>query len=199
LRRKAGEKIGELRKFWRTRTLVFQDLTLVDRTSEELGAGGYLTAWKFNLIQSCFAALPALLLKKIMDFWLPSAKSQGAEAQVDAVFSWLWPIVVPFILFLMARMIAWGSIKRIHSSPEHRKRAARAYLYLDGAYGLYPQTLLSTLLCSVRLALSCPRSKPSQGRRRIVWRAEMRSQASAIPPEPFSSLPPGFGRESSNG
>lgn len=154
--RKINDKIDELRKFWRTRRAVFQDLTLAERSSAELGRAGYLPAWKFNLIQSGIAALPALVLKKIADFWVTPAKPQGLEGQVDAVFSWLWPIVIPFVLFFSARVIAWGSIKSMDSSAERRKRATRAYLYLDGAYGLYPQALLSiaVVLSSVGVTLS---------------------------------------------
>lgn len=91
-----------------------------------------------------------------MDFWALPVKSEGLTGQVNAVFSWLWPIAIPFILFFVARMIAWGSLKGIDSTPEHRKRAARAYLYLDGAYGLYPQALLS-----IAIVLSSVGAAPS--------------------------------------
>jgi hypothetical protein len=155
-RKTVTDRIDELREFWQTRRMVLQDLTIASWTSKELDKRCYLSPWKFNLIQSGLAALPALLLRKILNLLVPPAKPQGLEGQVNDVFSWLWPIVIPFVLLFTARTIAWGSIKWIDSTAERRARTRRAYLYLDGAYGLYPQALLSigVVLSSVGVVLS---------------------------------------------
>jgi hypothetical protein len=136
-------KLDEFRKFWRTRERVLTDLSLIDRTPEELRAAGLMTPWKFNLYQSAIAAAPALIVKAVLDFWVPAHKPEGVDAQVSSVFGWLWPIAIPFIFLILVRMIAWGSIKKMDDSPTKRKRAASAYLYLDGAYSLFPQTLIA--------------------------------------------------------
>ncbi len=140
---KMRSHVNELSKFWKTRTAVVKDIHIADKSSAELSRKGLMSAWKFNLVQSSLSAIPALILKRVLDFFYPSQKLEGIEGHVHAAFSWLWPLAIPFILFSMARLIAWSSLKRVHASEERKRRAAVAYLYLDGAYSLIPQALLS--------------------------------------------------------
>jgi hypothetical protein len=154
LRTQFVEKFNSWQKFWRTRRAIFTDLSLARRSKAELESGGLLSAWKFNLAQSAFSALPSLVVGKALSFIYPTPETPvelngsmsflqkvWAQSQPlsNQIFDVLWPAMVPFVLFLMARMIAWGSLKKISATPLRKEQARNAYLYLDGAYGFYPQ------------------------------------------------------------
>jgi hypothetical protein len=92
---KIKNKSDDFRKFWRTRKHVLSDLSIADQTSEELARSGLMTPWKFNLFQSALAGAPALIVKAVLDYWVPPDRPQGIDAQVNSVFAWLWPICDP--------------------------------------------------------------------------------------------------------
>ena len=51
----------------------------------------------------------------------------------------LKPFAVPFILMLTAYIVGALSLWHSDATKEAKKRAGRIFLYLDAAYGLYPQ------------------------------------------------------------
>jgi hypothetical protein len=56
------------------------------------------------------------------------------------------PVLIPFILMVAAYIIGRVSLRSEDSTASTRNRASRIYLYLDGAFGLYPQLITSTAL-----------------------------------------------------
>jgi hypothetical protein len=148
-------KLKLWKDFWRTRKRALQNPEIAKLSKQDLDASGLLSPWKFNLIQSGFATLPAIVIGWLISFFRPSTVPQPVDQSLDLpstiwvtaqptisrVFSFLWPLVFPFVLFMMARMMAWGSLKKKDSTPLTSNRATGAYLYLDGAYGFYPQMI----------------------------------------------------------
>jgi len=148
-------KLKLWKDFWRTRATALHNPEIAKLSNQELDASGLLGPWKFNLIQSGFATLPAIAIGRVISAFHPSTVPQPvdqfldfdskiwvtAQPMIGSVFSFLWPLVFPFILFMMARMMAWGSLKKKDSIPLASKRATGAYLYLDGAFGFYPQMI----------------------------------------------------------
>lgn len=150
------KQFGNFVKFWTTRRMVMRGLDIAGQPKEMLDSAGLLSSWKFNITESALASIPALFLKKILDFFYSSPKLGGLDDKVNSVFSWLWPIAVPFILFFVVRIVAWGSLKNKDSTQDGKRRARNGYLYLDGAYSFFPQIILSiaVVLTSVGTARS---------------------------------------------
>jgi hypothetical protein len=154
-----SEKLKVWNDFWRTRKAVLRNLEVAKFSKQDLLDKGLLNPWKFNLIQSGFATLPAIMVGRVLSTFAPSPGEQqpidpslefvpkvwtAAQPMISSIYAFLWPLVLPFVLFMVARMMAWGSLKKVDSNPLVRKSATGAYLYLDGAFGFYPQ-MVSTL------------------------------------------------------
>jgi hypothetical protein len=113
---------------------------------------------KFNIVQSTISSLPALTILQFVH--LKTTPTFDNLPEFDKVFESLTAFVVPFALLLTVFSIGWTLPNRLGQSPDAVKRAARClgrhYLYLDAAYGMYPQAVcaLAWMVSSPTLLLS---------------------------------------------
>ena len=61
----------------------------------------------------------------------------------NKIAAWIDPLSIPIMLTTVVFFFVWGSLKKSDSTPDKRNTARRAYLYFDGAYGLYSQLLMA--------------------------------------------------------
>jgi hypothetical protein len=137
------EKVSIFGKFWQTRRAILRGEVLARKSTSELNSGGLFTAWKFNLLQSGISTIPALMAGKVLDTLFPPPKLEGFQSEFASWISWTLPATAPFLLFVLAQVAAWASLKRRDTNPQSKRIARSTYLYLDGAFGLYPQTLVT--------------------------------------------------------
>lgn len=152
---KPFKQFFEFRKFWSTRKAILSGVPLYDWNPSERQKSGYLNHWSFNIQESAFAALPVIVLTRILDFLFDEFKNKppdlGSLDERTKVFietakatdQFFSAFFAPAFLTLLVSLLAWGSLKGSDSTPEKRARARKAYLYFDGAYGLCFQILLS--------------------------------------------------------
>ena len=138
--------------YLRTRRAVRTGSQLWNSTAAELKAGRLLEPWPFNLYQSALSALPGVVLVSVLSFLgiemtqklvFESEFQQNVWRHFEKVQSYLEPLIIPLTLAITC----FGAARASLDSPDRSKlnvaRARRAYLYLDGAYGLWTQALLS--------------------------------------------------------
>ena len=152
---KPFKQFFEFRKFWNTRKAILSGVPLYDWNSSERNKSGYLNHWSFNIQENAFAALPVIVILKVLDFLFDKFKdvppSPNYQDEYTKVFfevskstdQFFLAFFAPTVLTLIVFLQAWSSLKGSDSTPETRARARRAYLYFDGAYGFYFQILLS--------------------------------------------------------
>ncbi len=155
----------QYKRFWRTRTEVMAGHLLrhpAQVASEKDDSP--MSAWTFNLTQSATSAAIAKIIVTVVMFFVPittaatspSTKlgeeeksastvfADAVDARAEKINEWLavaWP---PFALAVIARLMAWGTLKTDDLVSEKKRSARLRFLYLDGALGLFPQILLAT-------------------------------------------------------
>lgn len=153
----AGEKFQSLRSlaisFARTKEAITNGDELYLWSNEDISAKGYLTPWKFNLAETAATGVLASATANTIQFFaqVPEDSLASREILVNEEFTrhfeniaiWLDPLSVPVILTSVVFFFVWGSLKKRDATPEKRKIARRAYLYFDGAFGLYTQFFLA--------------------------------------------------------
>jgi len=97
--------------------------------------------WEFNLTQSTIAALPGTVYATLRELLFEPNVSSPVAQKFKEISD---PLVIPFILMLTAYTIGRASLRKEDSTKSKRDRGSRIFLYLDGAYGFYPQLLLSS-------------------------------------------------------
>ena len=116
-------------------------------TRDELHKRGLMGPWTFNLYEVVVAAVPTIVLLRILDFFTRGTRSVVSlnpfESAMGRAGTMLGPLVVPVALTLSVYLIARGSLKRDDISSDRLARARYAYLYLDGAYGLLAQAAVA--------------------------------------------------------
>jgi hypothetical protein len=143
--------LKDARKFWGTRRAVLRNRSLWDYKAEELLSAGYLGPWKFNLFQTAAAGGLAAVVGKLLDLVSPAPEAIHTpllgDPELDRLFfaamDWLEPFTIPTLLTAFVFLMGWGSLKAKDSTPQRRKRARAAYLYLDAAYGFWSQLFLA--------------------------------------------------------
>ena len=153
VRTKVTDWFGKLRRFRATRQAILDGECLWDYDSERLVKEGYLGPWSFDRFKT-FNILFFLLVVGAVVGAVLSALYPGASAVSRNKFEAIHPELVPLLepvsklvaagwfciaFWLSGFLMGWGSIKPEDSTPERRGRATKAYLYLDGAHGLWPQ------------------------------------------------------------
>jgi hypothetical protein len=128
------------KNFWKTRMAVLGRLPLYDWSSTELRSRGFLGPWKFNITQSSIAAIPGTVSVIVKEFVFGQNEAITLAHKFNKVGE---PLVIPFILMTTAYTIGRATAAR-QSTAAERDRGSRIFLYLDGAYGFYPQLLLSS-------------------------------------------------------
>jgi hypothetical protein len=137
------EKIREITKFWKTRRAILSGLPLYDFSKKALDDEGYLGPWKFNLLQSTLSALPAVIVPFLARYFHISTSDADSDDILNEVFE---SFALPFILMLTAFVVGRASVWKADSTKATKKRAARIFLYLDGALGLFPQLFAVAVL-----------------------------------------------------
>jgi len=111
--------------------------------------------WPFNLYQSALSALPGVLAVSVLSFLGIEVThklifADPFDAQVDVYYqkfiSYLQPLIIPLALGVTCFGTAWASLEKGDRSGEKMARARRAYLYYDGAYGLWTQAIMSLVV-----------------------------------------------------
>lgn len=143
-------KISRLRKFWETRCRIRNGEALFDWTAEELQKAELMGPWTLNIYECVLVALPSVVIFGIANFFMPPTEQSMDVPEVvaegirlgDKLFTFAHPLFIPVLFMLGAWVTSWVSFRHGDRSPSNRKRAKYAYLYYDGAYGLFPETLL---------------------------------------------------------
>ena len=148
----------KLTRFWRTRRAVVSGEQIFDYTSSELELKNLMGPWTFNAMQSTAAAFVATAIGKVLLFFYPAQENPGvthaqgfarlyayAEPISDKIQGWLSSGIAPFTLLVVANLVAWASMWKDDLTPAKKRRAAKAYLYFDAAYGFYPQVFLAVM------------------------------------------------------
>jgi hypothetical protein len=146
-------KVKDLLKFWKTRAAVLAEEPLFDYDKNRLERSGYLGAWHFNLLQSSISGIPGFLIP-IFARWLHLAGSD--ESADDSISEAIQSFAIPFVLMLTAYLVGRASLWKVDSTKAARQRAARIFLYLDGAYGFLPQLAASAAFALFLLAPEAP-------------------------------------------
>jgi hypothetical protein len=140
------------RAFYRTKLAIQRGIPLYEWSITDLQAFGYLGPWKFNAIETAITGGLASLTVNIANA-LSGAKPAEAETLdgidpalatiLKTTSSWLEPFTIPIFLTGFVYLMGWGTLRRRDSTSVKRLRARLAYLYFDGAYGLYSQLFLA--------------------------------------------------------
>lgn len=128
------KKFREISTFGKTLAAVLKGEPLYDFDKQRLQKEGYLGPWQFNALQSTLSGLPAV----IIPFCARLFGVSGGEGD-DKLNEILQSFAVPFVLMLTAYVVGRASLWKRDATLAARRRAGRIFLYLDGAYGLYPQ------------------------------------------------------------
>jgi hypothetical protein len=152
------ERYKKFRQFINTREAILTGERLFDNSEEELSKWGLMTPLAFNLYETTLAAIPAAGLAWIFqtithvqgELPLPEVSGaywQGVFAELNKSASTIEHIskafIAPVLLLAVAVLGSWASLHSADSTKETRKRCRDAFLYYDGAHGLYPQMFTS--------------------------------------------------------
>jgi hypothetical protein len=146
-----SDRFTKFFSYLRTRRAIRKGSDLWQLPKADLESRRLLVSWQFNLYQSTLSALPSLILFRALYFvGLISEDTQdlkrflGPEAikYYGQISSYLDPFLVPVVLGIACSGAARGSLNPSDRSKERLARARRAYLYLNGAYGLWAQTIM---------------------------------------------------------
>lgn len=153
--RQRESKFKAFQIFWATRRAILRGESLFEQSDSQIASEGYLPPWKFNFAESSFVALGGsavvLAISKMFGPGQPNPDGIGKEfpfliaVKISSVLKWCLPFVPPLTLFICAQIAAKLSFRKNdpRATGHERKRLERAYLYLDGAYGLYCQFFLA--------------------------------------------------------
>jgi len=141
--------IKEAKKFLSTRKAVLAGEPLYNLTQDEIKARDLMGPWAFNATQSLIDSIPGLIISGCI--WIIFSKTahslpKGADPLQQQIADWLKPLMAPFTLLAIVWVISIACIPRGFYTKENLHAAQRKYLYLDGAYGFYPQLGLATFL-----------------------------------------------------
>ena len=153
--RKPLDLLADFKKFWKTKKAVTTGVPLYDWTPFQRKEEGFLGPWSLNIQETVFATLPALVVVNALDFLFgkPQIQIPGfdqldrrTQVFVETVTStnqFFNAFTAPTLITLLVFLIGWGSLKTEDANKETRARARQAYLYLDGAHGLFSQCALA--------------------------------------------------------
>lgn len=141
------------RQFLATKNAVLKGEELYTLDNKEIIDKGYLTPWKFNAFETLMTGAFATVTTKIIQVSMQVKPTNEVQDEIivderftailNNVSSWVDPFIIPVLLTSVVFLFAWGSLKGKDSSKEKRRLTRRAYLYFDGAYGLYSQLILA--------------------------------------------------------
>jgi hypothetical protein len=148
----AKEKWKPLQRFWRTRQAILKGQLLRHPDTYKTSGGEILSPWKFNGGQSLASVLTAKVALAILGvlITLPKAAPMDQDpraaylsATLSSIYEWLAVLAPPFAVAVIARVVAWATLKTGDLVATKKRAAAQRFLYLDGALGFWPQALLA--------------------------------------------------------
>lgn len=149
----------DLSSFVRTRREIHQGEALWDFSHNEIKQNGLMGPWKLNVYESMIAGLLSFIIIQVLgivkpDFfyapwWMGGWANDPIEKKASLFYS---SLAIPFTFLVLSYAAGEGSLRECDSNKENRRRARRVYLYLDGAYGLLPQTIASTTVVLLAFA-----------------------------------------------
>jgi hypothetical protein len=149
------DKVTKIFSYARTRREVRTGATPWDYSSDEIKSKKLLEPWPFNIYQSALSALPGVIAVATLSFLgievnekltFADPFDSQVNAHFEKILSYLQPFIIPLALAVACFGAAWASLERADRSKERMARARRAYLYYDGAYGLWAQAIMSFVL-----------------------------------------------------
>ena len=132
------DKISLIGPFLRTKSAVRRGCNIYDYSNEKLDKNGYQRPLLFNVSESLLATLPFSIFTSISELISPS--SGTAE---ERLLELAWPALIPFVFLTTAYAGAIFSLKNEERESTKIKRATRAYLYFQGAYGFTLEIILT--------------------------------------------------------
>jgi hypothetical protein len=145
----------DVKKFLKTRQAILEGEPLYKSTKSDLTVAGYMNPWKFNVMQSTICSIPGVIIAGLTSLFLVSSPIAVVKAVQDPVqqkiLSTLLPLKPPFILLLSVYVIALCSLPPGFVTKPNWDAAKRKYLYLDAAYGIWPQLILATCVALMGL------------------------------------------------
>lgn len=151
---KVKERFRKLRAFWRTRRAILKGAPpLWDLDKERRAELGFLQPVPFNLAQTGISAAVGAVIVYVGQLLIPelNLQARGSSEEVELsklvqkALSVLQPFTAPIVLTAFVFPMGWGTLRRHRSNRASRARARTAYLYFDGAYGLWPQMLIAAV------------------------------------------------------
>jgi hypothetical protein len=157
------DKATKYKRFRKTRRYIKEGKNLFDLSGEELSKLDAMGPWTFKMYETFLAALPSQILGAVLNFFMPyepSPQTTGQLSQYQEAFirnyykfapsvdNFIRPGLIPLMLLAVSSIIAWGCLRKEHSTRQSRKRCRNAHLYFDGTYGFIPQ-IIGTLLLTV--------------------------------------------------
>lgn len=143
-----------MKRFWHTKKAIMEDSPLYDWNNRELDVANYMRPIQFNIVESLLAALPGLAVMVILFLVLqPTMVIQsglGYEPGILfknlvllCVLLSLYVLIPPVFTGIIAPFAGTGSVRLEDRAKPLNRRAMRAYLYFDGAHGLYSQSTIA--------------------------------------------------------
>jgi hypothetical protein len=183
------KKVKEVLNFWRTRQAILDNEPVYEYGKKKLEEHQYLGPLQFNFVQSTISGLPAFIVPVCARmFGISGIAEEGKDEAFNRTWEILGSFAVPFILMLTAYLVGRASIWKRDATKAAKRRAAAIFLYLDGAYGFYPQlaaTVASSIL-TLPVDLASIGNLPTFLWLSFFWQLDVSMKA--IPKELFSAL-----------
>jgi hypothetical protein len=135
------EKWQALKKFFYTRSVVLRPQFGAEIIATDFDSRQIMGPWKFNAFQSAIASAPALVVIGLIHLLFETNDEDVQRRVASGTKEALSAFVVPFSLMLAVLIIRRACLDTDDQILETRRRAAKLYLYYDGALGLYSQML----------------------------------------------------------
>lgn len=151
--REEGEKLST---YVRTRRAVLAGSPLYNFSRTQLTQAGLMGPWKFNFTESAIASGFAAGVLWLVTYLFPGNVVQPVVAVRDdfwgrtfdecfllmpEIQSWIIVLIVPLATMFLAKIVGWGSLRSKDANRERVRTSTFAFLYLEGAHGLIPDTL----------------------------------------------------------
>jgi hypothetical protein len=148
-------ELVKLRTYFATRSVVREAIR--SRTFTDISRVGRMGPWTFHLYQVALCAAPTIILGRAVEFVMPlkvapsDAKRVGEVAArageiFPSVAEFLDPFLVPLLLFATCLVAARAALRPQDKTPANIRKSRDFYLYIDGALGLLPKTLVTLTL-----------------------------------------------------
>jgi hypothetical protein len=139
----------DIQKFLKTRTAIVSGETLYKDMKSDLSSRGLMGPWVFNITQSTICSIPGMTMAAfawLLDVHRGALTTTPGDRVTLKILSVLSPLMPPLTLLLIVYVIAFCSLPPGFVTGVNWKAAQRKYLYLDGAFGLWPQFILASCI-----------------------------------------------------